>query len=217
VKQLSLSAVAAFLRQRLADPLPGWRAQERLAAQPAVDRPAIRPTPPSARPAAALLLLYPGPLGVTIPLTVRHAALPHHAGQISLPGGATEPGESASVTALREAEEEIGLDGSAIEILGPLSPLWIPQSNFVLTAVVGVSTSPPVFAPHPREVTAMVELPLPWLTDPARLKWAQRRRNGATIDYPYFDVDGRHVWGATAMILSELAEVLEDEGDEKEP
>ncbi len=169
-------------------------------------------TPGTARRAAALILLYPGPLGPTIPLTLRHAGLPHHPGQISLPGGAQDPGESSAAAALREAEEEIGVPASHVRLLGPLSTLWIPVSNFVLTPFVAVSHATPLFRPHPAEVASVVDLPLEWLRDRGRIKWARRDRRGTPTDYAYFDVAGHRVWGATAMVLSEFVCLFEDEG-----
>lgn len=193
------------LRERLRRPLPGAAAHWRFAPRPSpLDwEPDLEPH--SARRAATLILIYPGHHGPTFPLTVRRADLAHHPSQVSLPGGALDPGESADAAALREAFEEIGVASDDIRIVGRLSPLWVSVSNFVIEPIVGVTTVQPTFLLHPGEVETLLEVPLADVRDPLRLAWASRQRNGVPFDFPYFDLAGRMVWGATAMILGELA------------
>jgi 8-oxo-dGTP pyrophosphatase MutT (NUDIX family) len=206
----ALDGLADFereLRVRLTQPLPGAEAQRRFAPTPARSGWAPHLQPADARRAAALLLVYPGATDPTLVLTVRHEGLPQHAGQISLPGGAIDPGESAEAAALREAAEEIGVTADQVRIAGALSPLWIPVSNFVVTPIVGVADTRPVFRLHPDEVSGLIEVSLPDLRDVTRVGWAQRQRLQQTVDYPFIGVGehGEHqVWGATAMILSEF-------------
>ncbi len=194
-----------YLSERLREPLPGPGAQRRFAPLPLIEGWSPEQTPEAARRAAALLLVYPGSDGPTIALTLRHTALPTHGGQISLPGGALEPGESAEAAAVREAYEEIGLAPDQVRVLGPMSSLWIAVSNFVLTPIVSVSGARPVFSLHTREVQALIELPVARLFNDASLGWAHRTRGATRIDYPYFEVDGHVIWGATAMVLCEFA------------
>src|SRR6187397_2909246 len=146
------------LGARLRQPLPGADAQRRFAPVPV--RPGWAPDLPAAdaRRAAALLLVYPRGNGPTLVLTIRHAGLPHHPGQVSLPGGAIDPGESTEAAALREAHEEIGVTPDEVRIVGALSPLWIPVSNFDVTPLVGVADARPAFRPHPGEVSGLIEL-----------------------------------------------------------
>lgn len=197
--------VERFLDERLAAPLPGPRAQQRFAPSPWLADWSPELTPDTARRAAVLILLYPGGDETCLSLTVRHARLPHHAGQISLPGGGLDPGESADAAALREAEEEIGIPRDRIRLLGPLSTLWVAVSNFVVHPFVGVAYQPPEFQVHPDEVEALLAVPLSELRDPARLKWTTAERFGRQVRYPYFDLAGHMVWGATAMVLGEFA------------
>lgn len=201
----SLRDVETFLRHRLARPLPGVPAQQRFAPSPW--RPDWSPdqSPDGARHAAALVLLYPRAADLIVPLTIRHRGLPQHAGQISLPGGAIDPGESAEAAALREAEEEMGVTANRIRVLGALSTLWVAVSNFVVHPFVGVTDDAPAFRLHPDEVEALVEVPLANLCDASRLHWTTRERAGHPVRYPYFDVAGEAVWGATAMMLGEFA------------
>jgi 8-oxo-dGTP pyrophosphatase MutT (NUDIX family) len=155
------------------------------------------------------VLLYPGVRGPAIPLTVRHHALPQHAGQVSLPGGAIDPGESTEAAAIREAEEEIGITPDHVRLIGPLSTLWVAVSNFVVHPMVGIADVAPEFRLHPHEVEELIEVPLSELRDPSRLGRTSRQRGEMEVDWPYFDLAGRQVWGATAMILGEFVCLFE--------
>jgi 8-oxo-dGTP pyrophosphatase MutT (NUDIX family) len=201
----SLDALATHLAARLREPLPGASAQRRFAPRPLISGWSPDQTPETARRAAVLLLVYPGAAGPTIPLTVRPATLATHAGQISLPGGAIDAGESVEAAALREAEEEIGLMPASVQLLGPLSTLWVRVSNFVIAPIVGIARQPPVFSLHAREVDALIEMPVDRLLDRASIRWTRHHRDAVEIEYPYFDIGGQAVWGATAMVLSEFA------------
>jgi 8-oxo-dGTP pyrophosphatase MutT (NUDIX family) len=202
----SLAALETLLRQKLGEPLPGAAAQWRFA--PVPPRKGWMPelVPEDARHAAALILLYPGPDDILLPLTVRRDDLPHHPGQVSLPGGGLDPGEPADQAALRETYEEIGVAPDSVRIIGALSTLWVVVSGFVVTPFVALADARPSFTLAPREVAALIEAPLSQLRDPARLGWQKVRvREGMLIDYPYFDLAGHRVWGATAMMLGEFA------------
>lgn len=203
-----LASLESHLRARLSAPLPGARAQWRFAPAPA--RTGWRPDdrPATARDAAALILLYPGDAGPSFPLTIRRDDLPHHPGQISLPGGALDTGEDPVAGALREAEEEIGVPSSRVRIVGALSPLWVIVSNFVVHPYIGMIDARPDFRTEPREVAALIEAPVRAVRDPARVGTEDRVRDGLRVRYPYFDIDGHHIWGATAMMLGEFVAVL---------
>jgi len=205
-----LLAVERFLTDRLRRPLPGADAHRRFAPRPARDGWKPDDLPSRARRASALVLLYPGSRGPTIPLTVRHTDLPHHPGQISLPGGRIDLDESAEDAALRETREEIGVPRETIRIVGPLSTLWIYVSNHVLQPFVGIADHVPEFELAPREVEALVELPLADLHDLTRIGWEQRTRDGVEIAVPFFSLHGHRVWGATAMILGEFGALFEE-------
>lgn len=200
----AVDALASFLRTRLRSPLPGPQAQRRFAPQPPHDGWSPDAAPATARRAAAVILISPGASGLTISLTERQHDLPHHPGQISLPGGALDPGESAEAAALRELDEEIGVSPDVVELLGALSPLYVLPSHFVLQPFVAVARTRPRFRPNAREVAALIHAPLRDLRNPASIAWATRERHGLTIDVPFFGVCGARVWGATAMVLGEF-------------
>jgi 8-oxo-dGTP pyrophosphatase MutT (NUDIX family) len=204
----SLDALARLLRDRLRPPLPGAAAQVIMAPKP---RRGWQPdvVPPGVRLAGALILLYPHPDGrVRLALTVRAAGLVRHSGQVSLPGGAVDVGETALEAALREADEEIGVPPRAVEVLGELTPLHIPVSGFVLQPVVGLAAGRPDFRLAEHEVARVLEVPLEALTDASVTRLQTRLHEGREYEVPYFDVEGEQVWGATAMVLGELLAVL---------
>jgi 8-oxo-dGTP pyrophosphatase MutT (NUDIX family) len=193
------------LRERLAGTLPGLEAQRRFMPTPppgAGWKPGEFPS--DARLAAGLLLLYPGERGTSIPLTVRASGLRRHAGQVSLPGGATDPGETLAQAALREAHEEIGVDPATVRILGELTPVHVIVSGFTLHPIVGITHTRPSFRRAAHEVETIIEVSVEDLQDASTIRQGSRTRGGVAIEYPYFDLMGHQVWGATAMILGEF-------------
>jgi 8-oxo-dGTP pyrophosphatase MutT (NUDIX family) len=206
---MNLPVLEGTLRERLAGTLPGLEAQLRF--MPTPPRTGWKPGefPSDARMAAGLLLLYPGEQGPSIPLTVRASGLRRHAGQVSLPGGATDPGETLVQAALREAYEEIGVDPARVRILGELTPVHVLVSGFTLHPVVGITDERPNFALAVHEVQEVIEVSVEDLQDASSIRQGTRTREGVAIEYPYFDLMGHQVWGATAMILGEFICVLQ--------
>jgi 8-oxo-dGTP pyrophosphatase MutT (NUDIX family) len=205
----SIESIEPILRERLAGTLPGVAAQLRFAS--GLPRPGWKPGvyPADARIAAALLLVYPHDGGIAVPLTVRATHLRRHAGQISLPGGAADPGETLAEAALREAHEEIGVSSSTVRVLGELTPVHVLVSGFTLHPVVGITDARPEFAPAAHEVQEVLEVSLDDLQDASRIRSGTRIREGVAVEYPYFDLLGHQVWGATAMILGEFICLLQ--------
>ncbi len=141
-------------------------------------------------------------------LTVRADTLGRHGGQVSLPGGVIDPGETIEQAALREAHEEIGLALDDVRVVGALTPLDIPVSGFQLHPVVAVIDARPLLTPSDKEVARILDVPVDELLDPARLITVSRLRDGRTIEVPAFCAGAAEIWGATAMVLAEFLALL---------
>lgn len=195
-----------FLRRAMRRPLPGLAAQRTMAAQ---GRPLFPEVGRQPRRAAVLLLLYPVQGGLHLLFTVRAADLEHHPGQVSFPGGGWEEGDASfAATALREAGEELGIATDGLEVLGPLTPLYVPPSNNLVHPFVAYSPIRPNFDPDPQEVAGLLEVPLEHFLDPQIRGEETRRCEGLALRVPFFAVGEHKVWGATAMILAELVALL---------
>ena len=164
--------------------------------------------PEDARTAAVLALLFPRDDEATLLLTVRGAKLSTHQGQVSLPGGAVDLGETIERAALREAEEEIGLAPAVVTIRLRLTPLHVPVSGYVLHPIVGTAEAPPAVTPAEAEVERILEVAIAALTSRPGPAIETRAHDGLAIQVPYFELGGAKLWGATAMVVAELLAVL---------
>jgi 8-oxo-dGTP pyrophosphatase MutT (NUDIX family) len=164
------------------------------------------------RRASVLVPIVTRPDGLTMLLTRRTAHLKQHSGQIAFPGGGAEPGDaSAEATALREAQEEIGLEPARVELLGRLSD-YHTRTDFRVTPVVGLVAPPLALSLDAREVDEAFEVPLAFLLDPANHLRHQREFQGRTVPFyaiPYHDY---YIWGATAGMLINLYRFLAQAG-----
>lgn len=162
------------------------------------------------RQSAVLVLIYPRPAGLHLILTRRTNHLRGHSGQVSFPGGSHDPEDlSYERTALRETCEEIGVcEQERVEIIGRLTKMWIPPSNFDVHPVVALLNREPSLAPNPHEVDRVLHLSLNDLLSPEIKRTTVMDIRGTPLTVPYYDVDGHIVWGATAGMLSELEQRL---------
>lgn len=166
---------------------------------------------PDSRQAGVLVLLFPQNGLLHFILTRRAEHLRGHSGQISFPGGRRDPHDvSLAATAMRETCEELGVCDEDITILGQLSPTYIPPSDFEVFPTVGALSAPPVLHPNPDEVAEVFSVPLIHLLDPRHKREELRDFNGYEMRVPYYAFGGHKVWGATAIMLSELEHRLRE-------
>lgn len=197
------------LQERLCKPLPGVNShqkffhQGRLKANPVLKD--------KTRLSAVLILLYPYNGKVYFPLILRPMYDGSHGGQMALPGGKIEPEDESLVrTALRETQEEIGVKAIDIRVLGELTDVLIPVSNFLVHPVVAYTGYKPEFFPDEREVDKIYEVEIGNIINFEPILYKKIKVRGKDMDVPGFDVEGRWVWGATSLILSELSDIISD-------
>jgi len=221
----------ARLEAGLRATLPGPRAQDRLAPMPRRAWPGgVKPA--RVRDAAGLLLVFPKAINAEpaelaeendslrvqraprlpsghahIILTVRSDRV-RHSGQVSLPGGVVDPGETYEQAAMREAHEEVALALDRVRLIGPLTPLDIPVSGFRLHPIVATHPTRPQLTPSDDEVARILEIGVDDLLNPAHFVATERQRDGIAFSVPAFQVAGVEIWGATAMVLAEFLALL---------
>lgn len=193
------------LAKLLTGKLPGKQAHEKMA--PAFRGDFVFRDPP--RPAAVMILLFPFK-GKLHTLFIKRNEYPGpHSAQISFPGGLYEPGDgNLMITAIRETIEETGI-GDEIDILGCLTPILIPVSNFMVTPFIGWVSNSPVFAHDPSEVQYLIHVPFSELFNKKCIGSEKIKRHDIEFTAPYYAFTGEKIWGATAMILSEFLELAE--------
>ncbi len=195
------------LEECLSSQLPGQPAQLMMA-------PSIRPSGlegfdgSNPRSSGVMILLFPGDEGLSTVFILRTDGGPH-GGQISFPGGKQERADpDLSYTALRETHEEVGVNPDHIRVIGKLTPLYVPHSNYMILPVVGFVDTLPEFVPDKKEVAGVIISSLASLFHPGSKKTMILNRAGLEITAPYYDVSGHRVWGATAMIMSEFERIF---------
>ncbi|MBN1919933.1 MAG: CoA pyrophosphatase [Anaerolineae bacterium] len=199
---------AARLKSGLQLPLPGRQAQQLMAPAPRRYDPEPGTTP---RQSAVLLPLYPVADTIHIMMIKRREYHNHHAGEIGFPGGAVEPQDCDNkATALRETDEELGIPTESVEVLGLLTPLYIEPSHNMVQPVVGWLNALPELKPQPSEVAQVLQTPLKHFMRGETLRWQNLQHNGQTLTFPCYMLGEDYVWGASAMILSELLSLVCD-------
>lgn len=162
--------------------------------------------------AAVMMLFYPKKDSTHFVLIVRNSYKGVHSAQIAFPGGKYElQDENYAVTALRETHEEVGIHPDKIEIIKPFTQIYIPPSNFMVYPFLGISREELLFVLEPTEVTSIIEIPLStFLSDAIVIEAKLSTSYANDINVPAFKIDEHIIWGATAMMLSELKEVLKE-------
>ncbi len=197
------------LKIRLQQPLPGQEAHSVMASETRLKL--KMPTPNErTRESAVLILFYPSENNIFMPLILRPQYDGVHGGQMAFPGGRAEKeDENLERTALREAQEEIGVRVSDVQVLGKLTKLYIPPSNFHVQPVIGFMSRKPEFYPDPKEVDKVIEISIEEMKNPSIIGRKMLNVRGIEIDTPFYDILDTTVWGATAMMISELLMVIE--------
>ncbi|MEY4541675.1 MAG: hypothetical protein RLZZ306_3432 [Bacteroidota bacterium] len=196
------------LKTRLQQPLPGLMAHDLMASETRLKLKLPAPNERT-RESAVLILFYPSDNQTFLPLILRPQYDGVHGGQMAFPGGRAEKEDENLIrTALREAQEEIGIRISDVTILGTLTKLFIPPSNFFVQPVIGYMARKPDFYPDPREVDKVIEISLEDLENPKIIGRKILNVRGMEVDTPFYDILETTVWGATAMMISELLIVI---------
>ena len=198
-----------ILKSEILKGLPGSDVQWEMASSDRMIKTFPRTPGDDARIAAVLILLYPHKGSVYTVFMQRHNYNGVHGGQISFPGGKKEEADRDVIqTALREANEETGVDPDKINVLGTLTPLFIPVSNMLVTPVVGWTEDRPAFNHRPEEVVFLFDADTETLSDKSIIRSKPFNIQGEMIDVKYFDYEQHVIWGATAMMLNELLHIL---------
>ncbi|GAB1429861.1 CoA pyrophosphatase [Ignavibacteria bacterium] len=207
--EVSYQVFTEFLRERLQRPLPGFAAHSRMLPT-RFSGMGLPPAPPNAKRSAVLVLLHNDGGSPTLLLTLRSTRLKSHRGQISFPGGRIEVGETPEAAALRETSEEIGIV-APVTLLGRLSTLYVPPSNSLITPIVGALQDMPALILQSDEVDEAFSLRIGNLLAPGTMKPARLMKGDAIAEAPYWDAHPTTpLWGATAMIVSELLTLYEE-------
>lgn len=203
----TFAELVATIEAALRGPLPGEAAHQLMAPRPRREWPEGLDSS-RIRHAAGLLLVSFRDDRAYVVLTVRADTLDRHSGQVSMPGGVVEPGESFEQAALREAEEEIGLSRDSSRVLGQLTPIDIPVSGFRLHPVVAAADAWPALHAADGEVARILEAAIDQLMDPARILWRSATQGSRSFEFPAFSEGDVEIWGATAMVLAEFLTLL---------
>lgn len=208
---MEFHACINHLTERLTFSLPGEDAQYKMAPMKRKSRVEKYASSPNAKHSSVLLMLYPESDSTKLVFIRRAIDNSHHSGQIALPGGAVEEHDvNLKATALRETEEEIGVEISKIKVLGALTKLFIPVSNYWVHPFVGSVNHRPDFNPDKNEVDEVLPLDLSFFRNKNIIKQHDfGTKSGLKISAPYYQLVNDKLWGATAMIMAEFLELLE--------
>jgi 8-oxo-dGTP pyrophosphatase MutT (NUDIX family) len=204
----TVKALADQIRLAIAEGLPGRDAHLRMI--PAHRLPEFEMDTVNGRKSAALFLLYPDQGEIFLPLIQRPDYQGYHSGQMALPGGKYQDEDAdLAQTALREANEECGIDPAEVTIITRMTDIFIPPSNFILTPFLAFQEHVPDLRPDPREVAEIIPVKISDIR-PDNIKSKEISLfNGRNVITPYYNIAGKVVWGATAMVISEFQAIME--------
>lgn len=205
---MKTESILDLLKAQIQGSKPGLPAQLRMAPDHRRHEKTYQEVGDSCLRAGVLILLYPVKDRLHVALTLRSTRVAHHQAQISFPGGSNDAGESLVETALREAREELNVAPDSLRILGELTPLYVPPSNYCIYPVVAATDHRPDFKAAPDEVAEVIEVPLDHLLNPGNIRREQWALHGLEVTVPFYLYHGHKIWGATAMILAELLNLI---------
>lgn len=198
------------MADRLLLELPGEQAHLKMASRVRLKELDMGLDTTKATKSAVLILFYPDAGKIFLPFILRPPYDGVHSGQVAFPGGRCEKEDKTIVdTALREANEEVNINPEEVTVLGQLTDLYIPPSNYLVTPVVAYAETKPDFKKDPAEVASIIQADIEFLFNPKLRKKKILQVREFEIDAPYFDINNHVVWGATAMMLSELSDLIE--------
>jgi 8-oxo-dGTP pyrophosphatase MutT (NUDIX family) len=205
------------IKEKLTQELPGIAAHKIMAPYSRISHQEAKSKFPASKEAGVLMLLYPLKEDIFFALIKRPPYEGVHGSQVSFPGGKREGNETLSQTAMRETEEEIGIPISNINLLGALTPIYIPPSKIFVHPFIACTQDKPAFKKDDYEVEYIIEISLTELLDPENVNYSDMEvgesSNKMTImNVPFFDIKTETIWGATAMMLSEAKELLKKIG-----
>lgn len=205
-----------YLQKRLKSRLPGRSSQQKMAPHPLKGKTFARnyePANDDFRNSSVLVPLISWKDELEVVLTLRTQDI-NHGGQLSFPGGGREGDETIFETALRESQEEIGLHKQGVNIAGTLTPLYVGHSDNMVTPVVAFLEEKQNFTPNPNEVDEIISVPLKKLVEDKNLVFEEWNLRGTPYRVPYWNIHRVPLWGATAMMMSELIELYQGFLDE---
>jgi len=204
---MEYSCFISRLKKKFKGPKPGLAAQLKMVPEPRPGHVIYSEVEDNCIKAGVLLLLFLRHSRIYLLFTRRTDKVLHHRDQISFPGGRLEPGESLRNCALRETQEELGVAADGILILGDLTPLYIPPSNYCIYPTVAATETEISFSPHPQEVAEVIEVPLAHLQNNNNILREEWKIRGNNVLVPFYNYQGNKIWGATAMVLAEFLEL----------
>ncbi|MBD3415154.1 MAG: NUDIX domain-containing protein [Candidatus Aminicenantes bacterium] len=199
---------ASLIKKAVNSTRPGLRSQLTMAPEPRPGHKVYSEVKGQCKKAGIMILFFPKKNQLHLILTLRTALVQYHPNQISFPGGQCDPKENPLDAALRETEEELGIESTGIKILGQLTPLYIPPSDYCVYPVVGFMNQQPEYVPRTKEVAEVIEIPVSHLMDDRNSIIETWELNEREVKVPFYLFDHQKIWGATAMVLAELLDII---------
>ncbi len=199
---------ASLIKKAVNSPKPGLKSQLIMVTDPRPGHKTYAEMKNKCKKAGVLVLFFPKKNELHLILTRRTEMVQYHPNQISFPGGQCELNENPLEAGLRETQEELGIPPEKIKILGELTPLYIPPSNYCIYPAVGILGKPPAYNLRVKEVAEVIEIPLVHLLDNKNIRKETWKLKNSEVKAPFHLYEKHKIWGATAMVLAELLDII---------